>query len=98
MHTETVQPGLFTRLVEIGRDSAARGPSTLSVEAEPETLYERHGVLVVRVGDVAVKAHQADREHGAPFLERIRLARTVPGVLIGPLGPPLDVDGRTVTV
>ncbi|MFI0407728.1 phosphotransferase family protein [Actinomadura sp. 3N508] len=94
MHSETVQPGLFARLVEIGRgvgrDSAA--------EAEPETLYDRHGVLVVRVGDVAVKAHQADREHGALFLERIRLAGAVPDVLVAPLGAPIDVDGRTVTV
>ncbi|WP_243718798.1 phosphotransferase [Actinomadura sp. KC06] len=98
MHTETVQPGLFDRLVEIGRDSAAVVTSAPSIEAEPETLYDRHGVLVVRVGDLAVKAHQADREHGAPFLERIRLAATVPDVLVAPLGPPLDVDGRTVTV
>ncbi|WP_246007291.1 phosphotransferase family protein [Actinomadura pelletieri] len=94
MHTETVQSSLFARLVEIGRDSA----SVSSASAEPETLYDRHGVLVVRVGDVAVKAHQADREHGAVFLERIRVAVTVPDVLVGPLRPPLDVDGRTVTV
>ncbi|WUI02030.1 aminoglycoside phosphotransferase family protein [Spirillospora sp. NBC_00431] len=53
---------------------------------------------MVRVGDLAVKAHQADREHGAPFLARIRVAGTVPDVLVGPLGPPVDVDGRTVTV
>ncbi|MGH3240750.1 MAG: phosphotransferase family protein, partial [Spirillospora sp.] len=72
--------------------------SVPSVQREPETLYDRHGVLVVRVGDLAVKAHQADREHGAPFLERIRVAATVPAVLVGPLGPPRDVDGRTVTV
>ncbi|TDB85265.1 hypothetical protein E1264_21725 [Actinomadura sp. KC216] len=96
VHTETVQPGLFARLVEVGRDQAARVPSVPSVE--PETLYDRHGVLVVRVGDVVVKAHQADREHGAPFLERIRVAATVPDVLVSPLDPPLDVDGRTVTV
>lgn len=93
MHTETVRAGLFARLVEIGR---AASPSATEPEPEPETLYDRHGVLVVRVGDVAVKAHQAGREHG--FLERIRLAGKLPRILVGPLGPPLDVDGRTVTV
>lgn len=91
MHTETVQPELTARLVEIGRDASAQ-PS-----ADPETLYDRHGVLVVRVGDVVVKAHQADRENGAPFLARMRLAGTLPGILLGPLGPPLTVEGRTVT-
>ncbi|MFA1545625.1 phosphotransferase family protein [Actinomadura chokoriensis] len=91
MQTETVQSGLFARLVEIGRDSAR-------ADASPETLYDRHGVLVVRVGDVVVKAHQADREHGPPFLERIRLASTLPELLIGPQSPPLTVDGRTVTI
>lgn len=91
MHTETVQPGLFTRLAQIGRQRATQ-------DGPPETLYDRHGVLVVRVGDVVVKAHQADREHGAPFLERIRLAGALPDLVIGALGPPLTVDGRTVTL
>ncbi|MFB4308823.1 phosphotransferase family protein [Actinomadura sp. GTD37] len=91
MQTETAQSGLFARLVEIGR-----GPAR--AEVSPETLYDRHGVLVVRVGDVVVKAHQADREHGPPFLERIRLAGTLPEVVIAPQGPPLTVDGRTVTI
>ncbi|MEV4004436.1 aminoglycoside phosphotransferase family protein [Actinomadura sp. NPDC049753] len=91
MQTETVQPGLFTRLAEIGRQSATR-------DGRPETLYDRHGVLVVRVGDVVVKAHQADREHGAPFLARIGLAESLPDLVVGALGPPLTVDGRTVTL
>lgn len=91
MQTETVQSGLFTRLAQIGRQRARE-------DGRPETLYDRHGVLVVRVGDVVVKAHQADREHGAPFLDRIRLAGTMPDLLIGALGPPLTVDGRTVTL
>ncbi|WP_242906460.1 phosphotransferase family protein [Actinomadura terrae] len=94
MHTETAQTGLFARLAEIGRDSAgAGGPS-----AAPEVLYDRHGVLVVRVGDVVVKAHQPDREYGVPFLGRIRLAERLPHLLVGPLAPPMDVDGRTVTI
>ncbi|MBB6396386.1 hypothetical protein BKA00_003300 [Actinomadura coerulea] len=91
MQTETVQSGLFTRLAQIGRQRTTE-------DGRPETLYDRHGVLVVRVGDVVVKAHQADREHGAPFLDRIWLAGTMPDLLIGALGPPLTVDGRTVTL
>ena len=97
MQIGTVQPGLLARLVEIGRDSARLAPSS-PASAEPETLYDRHGVLVVRVGDVVVKAHQADRDHGPRFLERIRLAGALPDVVLGPLGGPLTVDGRTVTV
>ncbi|TDE28981.1 aminoglycoside phosphotransferase family protein [Actinomadura sp. 6K520] len=98
---QTVQPELFARLVEIGRGAAGAAPSPPPAEgaaAEGVTLYDRHGVLVVRVGDVVVKAHQADRDHGPRFLERIRLAGTLPRVVIGPLGRPLSVDGRTVTV
>ncbi|QXJ26376.1 aminoglycoside phosphotransferase family protein [Actinomadura graeca] len=66
--------------------------------AEPETLYDRHGVLVVRVAGVVVKAHQPDREYGAPFLERTRLAAALRHIVVGPLAPPVEVDGRTVTV
>lgn len=100
---ETVQPELFARLVEIGRGRAGAAPSSPaeaapSSPAEAETLYDRHGVLVVRVGDVVVKAHQADRDHGPRFLQRVRLAGALPDVLIGPLEPPLEVEGRTVTV
>lgn len=84
-------PQLFGRLADIGRGSAA-------VPAEPVTLYDRHGVLVVRVGDVVVKAHQPGREYGAALAARIRLAAALPHVLLAPSGPPLDVDGRTVTV
>jgi hypothetical protein len=91
VHTGTAQSELLTRLVRIGRRRAAGG-------GEPEILYDRHGVLVVRVGDVVVKAHQADRDHGDPFLDRVRLAGTLPDLILGPLGPPLSVDGRTVTL
>ncbi|MFD0688908.1 phosphotransferase family protein [Actinomadura fibrosa] len=95
MRTETAPPGLLARLAEIGRDAA--GPDA-PPHPGPETLYDRHGVLVVRVGDVVVKAHQPDREYGRPLHDRIRLAQTLPRVLLAPLGPPLDIDGRTVTV
>lgn len=88
---QTVHSGLFARLVEIGRGAA-------EAAAPPETLYDRHGVLVVRIGDVVVKAHQDDREHGPRFLARIRLAGTLPELVLAPHDPPLTVDGRTVTI
>ncbi|QFG20845.1 phosphotransferase family protein [Actinomadura sp. WMMB 499] len=96
MHTETPRSersALFARLVEIGGGSPGDGSPGAA-----ETLYDRHGVLVVRVGDVAVKAHQPDRELGPEFGERIRLAAALPGILLGPDGPPVDAGGRTVTV
>lgn len=98
VQTETARSELFARLVEIGRDSARDGTRSPGAHPEPETLYDRHDVLVVRVGDVVVKAHQPDREYGPAFLERIRVAETLPSILLAPLGPPLHVDGRTVTL
>ncbi|QKG20963.1 phosphotransferase family protein [Actinomadura verrucosospora] len=103
METETAPPDLFARLVEIGRDSSRTDSSrtaadALDASAEPETLYDRHGVLVVRVGDLVVKAHQPGREYGDPFLARIKVAASLPDLLLGPLGPPSTVDGRTVTL
>ncbi|WP_344589135.1 phosphotransferase family protein [Actinomadura vinacea] len=84
-------PDLFDRLAEIGAAEAGPGHA-------PQVLYERHGVLVVRVGDVVVKAHQANRD-GGPLLERrMRVADTLPGLLLPSLGPPRDVDGRVVTL
>lgn len=97
VQTETPQSApssrsaLFDRLVEIGG-----GPPDAAAAAV--TLYDRHGVLVVRVGDVAVKAHQPDRDLGPEFAERIRLAAALPHILLGPDGPPVDAGGRTVTV
>ncbi|MFV2175592.1 phosphotransferase family protein [Actinomadura sp. LOL_016] len=98
MHTETPQSELFARLVEIGGGSQETPGEGGTHGAAPATLYDRHGVLVVRVGDVAVKAHQPDRDVGPEFLERIRLAAALPHLLLGPDGPPLDAGGRTVTV
>ncbi|GGV06795.1 aminoglycoside phosphotransferase [Actinomadura cremea] len=98
MYTETPQSELFARLVEIGGGSPGTPGEGGTHGAAPETLYDRHGVLVVRVGDVAVKAHQPDRDVGPEFLQRIRLAAALPHLLLGPDGPPLDAGGRTVTV
>ncbi|MEU6038320.1 phosphotransferase [Actinomadura sp. NPDC047616] len=84
-------PALFERLAEVGRARAAGGD-------EAVVLYDRHGVLVVRVGDVVVKAHQADRDGGPPLERRMRVAASLPALLLPPLDGPLRVDGRVVTV
>ncbi|MDL4774938.1 MULTISPECIES: phosphotransferase family protein [Thermomonosporaceae] len=104
MHTETEQSELFARLVEIGSGSygtiagTGGGGGRAGGDREPEMLYDRHGVLVVRIGELAVKAHQPDRVYGRPFAQRVALAGTLPQVL-APLGPPLLLlDGHTVTV
>jgi hypothetical protein len=112
VQTDDAHTELLARLVEIGQRSAQvtdryapyRSPYAAPhvvpefVPPEPETLYDRHGVLVVRVGDIVVKAHQPDREYGLPFAERIRVANALPRILLSPLGPPVKVNGRTVTV
>ncbi|HEY8482564.1 MAG TPA: phosphotransferase [Spirillospora sp.] len=101
MRIENARPELYDRLVEIGRDAAgaspSSGPSPSSSPAEPEILYRRHGVLVVRVGDVVVKAHRADRADGPSFPSRMKLAASLPDLLVAPFRR-LTVDGRTVTV
>jgi hypothetical protein len=95
------------RLVAIGRTRAgkpevAEPPGQEPVPEEPvvdgQVLYDRHGVLVVRVGDVVVKAHQADRDGGPLLARRMRLADGLPELLLTSLGPPQDVDGRVVTL
>jgi phosphotransferase family enzyme len=77
-------------LAEIGRSMGGSG--------EPAVLYDRHGVLVVRVGDLVVKAHQADRDNGPRLARRLAVAAALPGLLLAPLGPPRQVGGRVVTV
>jgi hypothetical protein len=90
-------------LARIGRDALPepREVPEASGAAEvnsPVVLYDRHGVLVVRVGSVAVKLHQADRD-GGPLLDlRMRLADALPALLLRPLGPPRRVGGRVITV
>lgn len=86
------ESALYAELVAIGR-SVSRDP-----EAEPVTLYDRHGVLVVRVGDVAVKTHQADRDNGPALTRRLAVAAELPELLLTPNGPPRHVLGRVVTV
>lgn len=80
------------RLVEIGRERAGAPGAPGSV------LYDRHGVLVVQVGDVVVKAHQEGRDGGPLLAGRMRVADALPELLLGSLGPPVEVAGRVVTV
>ncbi|MBA9004569.1 phosphotransferase enzyme family protein [Thermomonospora cellulosilytica] len=84
---------LGAELVAIGRAAPGGDP-----RAEPVVLYDRHGVLVIRVGGVVVKAHQADRDNGPRLAARMAAAAALPGLLLPPVGPPRQVRGRVVTV
>ncbi|MQY08077.1 phosphotransferase family protein [Actinomadura macrotermitis] len=79
------------------RSDLFRRLAVIAGPGEPETLYDRHGVLVVRAGDVVAKAHQADRDGGPLLARRLAVAAALPDLLLPPLGPPRVVDGRTVT-
>ncbi|WP_433336129.1 phosphotransferase family protein [Spirillospora sp. CA-294931] len=92
MRIAATDPGLYARLAEI---ALARAGAEVR---EPGILYDRHGVLVIRAGDVVVKAHQADRDGGPRLAARLEVAAALPRLLLAPLGPPLRVDGRVVTV
>ncbi|RAY11754.1 aminoglycoside phosphotransferase family protein [Actinomadura craniellae] len=62
-------------------------------------LADRRGALVVRVGDLAVKAHRADKDPGE-LGARLRAAAhpALRDVLVVPLGEPARVAGRLVSV
>lgn len=84
--------GLVAELVAIGRGMHAG-------DADPVVLYDRGGSLVVRVGDVVVKAH-ATRTDADDLAARVALAAdpALSGILLRPLSGPHTVDGRLVTV
>lgn len=84
---------LDAELIAIGRTAPGGDP-----DAEPVTLYDRHGVLVIRVGGVVVKAHQADRDTGPRLTARMAAASALPDLLLPPVGPPRRVRDRVVTV
>ncbi|WP_245973971.1 phosphotransferase family protein [Thermomonospora umbrina] len=84
---------LTDALIAIGRAAPGGSP-----DAAPATLYDRHGVLVIRVGEVVVKAHQADRDNGPRLVTRMAAAAELPHLLLPPVGPPREVLGRVVTV
>jgi hypothetical protein len=62
----------------------------------PVTVLKQTRVLVVRAGDVVVKAHPPDTDERA-LRARLDAARNLPGVMLAPLG--LErLDGRLVTI
>ncbi|MEV4254930.1 phosphotransferase [Spirillospora sp. NPDC049652] len=63
-----------------------------------QVIYDRNGVLVVRARDVVAKAHRPGRALGPEFTRRVEIAASLPELFNAPLGPPLDVEGRTVTL
>ncbi|MFC5181450.1 phosphotransferase family protein [Actinomadura harenae] len=63
-----------------------------------QVIYDRNGVLVVRAGDVVAKAHRPGRALGPEFARRVEIAASLPELFNTPLGPPLSVEGRTVTL
>ncbi|MEU5884230.1 phosphotransferase [Spirillospora sp. NPDC047279] len=92
-------PDLVSALADLGRSPGPAGATPANAPAaEPEVLYDRHDVLVVRVGDVVVKAHQPDRDTGPSLDRRLEVAAGLPGLLLPPLGPRRVVAGRVVTV
>ncbi|WP_169982335.1 MULTISPECIES: phosphotransferase [unclassified Microbispora] len=62
----------------------------------PVTVLKQGRVLVVRAGDVVVKAHPPDTDEHA-LRARLEAAGNLPGVMLAPLG--LErLDGRLVTI
>ncbi|RKT57786.1 phosphotransferase family enzyme [Saccharothrix australiensis] len=70
--------------------------AALSGGAEHAVLAVRGEVVVVRVGDVVLKAHEPGTDADL-LAARLRIAEDLPGVLLPPLGPPTTVHGRVVT-
>ncbi|WP_235834270.1 phosphotransferase [Actinomadura logoneensis] len=63
-----------------------------------QVIYDRNGVLVLRARDVVAKAHRPGRALGPEFARRVEIAASLPELFNAPLGPPLEVEGRTVTL
>ncbi|WP_018656776.1 phosphotransferase family protein [Actinomadura flavalba] len=76
---------------------AAAARSVPGGDGEVSVLYDRHGVLVVRTGDVVAKLHQEGRAGGAALHRRLTLAAELPE-LLPPLAPPEECDGRAITL
>jgi Ser/Thr protein kinase RdoA (MazF antagonist) len=84
---------LFADLVALGRKAGAEG-------AEPTLLSDRRGVLVVRVGDVVVKAHPIRTEaSGLAVRTRVAADPLLHELLVPPLADaPMRVRDRLVTL
>ncbi|MEU5694273.1 phosphotransferase [Actinosynnema sp. NPDC020468] len=94
-----MNPDLVEGMAEIARTYVDNTAEPGSVPLEPVVLAVRGPVVVARVGDVVVKAH----EPGTPVEPlRARLAvaadHRTGDVLLPPLGPPAFVGDRVVTV
>jgi hypothetical protein len=103
--------GLFADLVALGRKAAADRPPANPGDgaaqdgaaqdgAEPVLLSDRRGVLVVRVGDVVVKAHPIRTDAGS-LAVRTRLAANplLYELLVPPLADaPIHLGDRLVTL
>ena len=81
--------GLLAGLIGLGRTAADRR----DVDEEPVVLSNRVDGLVVRVGDIVVKAHAPDTDR-AELGTRLRAAAhpLLSGVLLAPLPIPADAD------
>ena len=90
--------GLLDHLIGIARSLA--GEAGLSGARAPTVLWDRPDGLVVRLGEVVVKAHAPDTDPG-DFAARLRVASSplLRGVLLPPLlDPPLrEARGRLIT-
>jgi len=92
--------GLLDHLIGIARSLAGEAGLSLSGARAPTVLWDRPDGLVVRLGDVVVKAHAPDTDPG-DFAARLRVASSplLRGVLLPPLlDPPLrEARGRLIT-
>ncbi|MBP2339410.1 aminoglycoside phosphotransferase (APT) family kinase protein [Saccharothrix coeruleofusca] len=79
-------------------DLVAGMAALVAADAEPVVLAVRGDVVVVRVGDVVLKAHEAGTDLGA-LSARLRLAGDprLGGLLLAPRAAPAVVAGRVVT-
>lgn len=80
-------------------DLTAIGRAAHGSDAEPVVLYDRGGSLVVRIGDVVVKAH-AERIDPDDLAARVGIAAEpgMRGILMAPLAGLSRVGDRLVTV
>ncbi|MBB4962873.1 phosphotransferase family protein [Saccharothrix violaceirubra] len=77
-------------------DDLVAGMVALAAGGAHEVLAVRGPVVVVRVGDVVLKAHEPGTDLDALTL-RLAVAERLGRVLLPPLGPPVVVGDRVVT-
>jgi hypothetical protein len=93
-----VRTGLVAGMVALARSVGSAQAGGMQVGSALELLSNRSGGLVVRLGDVVVKAHPAGTDRDA-LKARLSVAARLDPLLLAPLSADLhDVDGRLVTV